>query len=92
VLEHVEDPLKLLIRLHGLLSNQGHLFITAPTNAPAIDHIYLFRNVGEIRDVIRAAGLEIVDEISLCAEDVSLEKAETLNLTVLYGAFLQKAP
>lgn len=91
VLEHVEDPRKLLIRLHGLLSDQGHLFITAPTNAPAIDHIYLFRTVGEIRDVIRASGLTIVDEISLCAEDVSLEKAETMNLTVMYGAFLQKA-
>jgi 2-polyprenyl-3-methyl-5-hydroxy-6-metoxy-1,4-benzoquinol methylase len=91
VLEHVENPLGLLVRLHDLLSNQGHLFITAPTNAPAIDHIYLFRSVEEIRGVIRAAGLEIVDEISLCAEAVSLEKAERLKLTVIYGAFLKKA-
>lgn len=44
VLEHVERPLEQLIKLHGLLNDEGHLFITTPTNAPAIDHIYLFNN------------------------------------------------
>ena len=91
VLEHVEDPVRLLAKLHGLLTPRGHIFITAPTNAPAIDHIYLFRNVQEIREAINAAQLEVVDEISLCAEDIPLEKAEDLNITIVYGAFLKRA-
>ncbi len=49
VLEHVEDPLSLLVKLNTLLSDNGVLFFTTPTNAPAIDHIYLFNNVEEIR-------------------------------------------
>src|SRR6185312_17119874 len=42
VLEHMEDPLTLLLKLNELLSDDGTLFFTTPTNAPAIDHIYLF--------------------------------------------------
>jgi 2-polyprenyl-3-methyl-5-hydroxy-6-metoxy-1,4-benzoquinol methylase len=91
VMEHVEDPLKLLIKLHGLLSDDGILYITTPTNAPTIDHIYLFNNVQEIRDLLNKAGFTIVSEMPFLAEDVSMEKAEKFKITILYGAFLKKA-
>jgi 2-polyprenyl-3-methyl-5-hydroxy-6-metoxy-1,4-benzoquinol methylase len=90
VLEHVEDPLGLLLKLNTLLSDDGVLFFTTPTNAPAIDHIYLFNNVDEIRDIVRSTGLQIASEISFLSEDVSAEKAEKYKVAVLYGGFLTK--
>ena len=90
VLEHVEDPLNLLSRLRQLLSDRGVLFFTTPANAPAIDHIYLFHNVEEIRELARSAGFRIESELALLSEDVSWERAEKLKIAVLYGAFLQK--
>ena len=59
VLEHVEDPVKLLEKLYELLDENGKVIITTPTNAPAIDHIYLFNNAEDIREVIRKAGFNI---------------------------------
>jgi len=91
VLEHVEDPLQLLLKLNSLLALRGVAFITTPTNAPAIDHIYLFRNVDEIRTIIKLAGLEIISEKCFFSEDVSPEDAEKLKVAILYGAFLRKA-
>ncbi|NOW94984.1 bifunctional 2-polyprenyl-6-hydroxyphenol methylase/3-demethylubiquinol 3-O-methyltransferase UbiG [Mucilaginibacter sp. SG564] len=91
VLEHVEDPLKLLQKLKTLLSDEGILFFTTPTNAPAIDHIYLFNTVGEIQDIIKAAGFEIETERSLLSEEVSPERAAKLKIAILYGAFLKKS-
>ncbi len=90
VLEHVEEPAGLLIKLNTLLNDDGVLFFTTPTNAPAIDHIYLFNNVEEIRDIVRSAGFKIASEMSFLSEDVSAEKAEKYKVAVLYGAFLKK--
>lgn len=90
VLEHVEDPVGLLQQLYRLLAPGGTVFITAPANAPAIDHIYLFRNAAEIESVIDAAGFKVVDAFSRYAEDVSPERAEKLKVALMYGAFIQK--
>jgi 2-polyprenyl-3-methyl-5-hydroxy-6-metoxy-1,4-benzoquinol methylase len=90
VLEHVERPLELLNKLHTLLDDNGTIFITTPTNAPAIDHIYLFNNIMEIQNLITSAGFRIESEMSFFSEDVSSEKAERLKVCILYGAFLKK--
>lgn len=89
VLEHVERPVELLQKLKDLLKKDGRIFITTPANAPAIDHIYLFRNAAEIRDVIEEAGLDIEREFSMFVEDVPLEIAERLKITLMYGALLK---
>ncbi len=90
VLEHVEDPLGLLVKLKDLLAENGTVFITTPTNAPAIDHIYLFNSVAEIQELLKAAGFKIRSEMSFLSEDVSAEKAEKFKIAILYGAFLEK--
>jgi 2-polyprenyl-3-methyl-5-hydroxy-6-metoxy-1,4-benzoquinol methylase len=90
VLEHVEDPLKLLLKLNELLSEEGTLFFTTPTNAPAIDHIYLFNSVDEIRELTERAGFQIESEAAFLSEDVSPEKAAKFKIAILYGAFLKK--
>jgi 2-polyprenyl-3-methyl-5-hydroxy-6-metoxy-1,4-benzoquinol methylase len=90
VLEHMEDPLRLLTKLNELLSDDGALFFTTPTNAPAIDHIYLFNNIGEIRDLVKAADFRIDSEMSFLSKEASPEKVEKYKITTLYGAFLKK--
>jgi 2-polyprenyl-3-methyl-5-hydroxy-6-metoxy-1,4-benzoquinol methylase len=90
VLEHVEDPLMLLKKLHSLLNPEGKLFITTPTNAPAIDHIYLFNNAEEIRVLIKSAGFEIESESCIYSEDVSAEVAEKYKVSMMYAAVLIK--
>lgn len=90
VLEHVEDPVALLRKLHELLSDSGRVFITTPTNAPAIDHLYLFRNAADIHRVIDEAGFEVESELKEYAEDVPEEMAEQMKITLMYAAFLKK--
>ncbi len=92
VLEHVEEPIKLLKTLKHLLHKDGKLFLTTVTNAPAIDHIYLFRNAHEIRDIIYKAGFNIENEICVYSEDMPPEKAEKLQISMMYAALLSPIP
>jgi 2-polyprenyl-3-methyl-5-hydroxy-6-metoxy-1,4-benzoquinol methylase len=52
VLEHVEQPQKLLIRLKELLVPGGRAFVSTCANCPAIDHVHQFDNIGQIRKMI----------------------------------------
>lgn len=90
VLEHVEKPVELLKKISSLLKPNGVLFLTTPANAPAIDHIYLFRNADEIRQIISQGGFKIKKEITKFVEDVSPEMAEKLKITLMYGALLKQ--
>ena len=77
-------------KVKSLLRDNGLIYITVPANAPALDHIYMFSNVKEIRDMLRDGAFKIVNEVCACAENVSPEKAEKFKVTLMYGAFLQK--
>lgn len=90
VLEHVEEPVKLLEKLYDLLNVNGKLIITTPTNAPAIDHIYLFKNTEDIRKVILEAGFNIEEELCIYSEDVSPEIAERFKISMMYAGVLSK--
>lgn len=90
VLEHVEDPIKLLQKLHSLLDDKGKAFITTPTNAPAIDHIYLFKNAQDIRDVINAAGFKIDKEECIFSEDLPKELLEKHKISMMYIGVISK--
>lgn len=89
VLEHVENPIALMEGVKSLLNEDGCLFMTTPANAPSIDHIYLFNNADEIREIIELSGFEIINEYAEYVEDVSKEIAEKHKITLMYGAFLK---
>jgi len=90
VLEHVEDPLSLLKKLHELLDINGVCYVTTPINAPMIDHIYLFNDASEIRNLFRASGFEILQESIVASDNKSEEYAKRTKLPVMYAAFLKK--
>jgi len=88
VLEHVEEPRKLLKKVRQLLAPGGTAYITTPANAPMIDHIYLFHNAQEIRDTFTECGFQIEDETKAYAVNISERLAERMKLPMMYAAFL----
>lgn len=59
VLEHLERPDLALQTLCGALKPGGRIFINAPINSPAPDHIYLWSSTDEFVDFVKAKGFEI---------------------------------
>lgn len=90
VLEHVEDALGLMKKLHSLGSDNCTAFITAPCNSPTIDHIYLFRNPGEIKALFNEAGWEVVLDAAAASETKKSLAVDDPLVSVIYGAFLKK--
>jgi SAM-dependent methyltransferase len=91
VIEHVETPLPLLIRVRELLAPGGRVFISTPANAPTIDHIYLFNNANEIRAMLTEAGFTILREATQYSTNVTEEKARKLKVALMYAAFVESS-
>ena len=92
VLEHLDEPLLILGKLHDLLNDNGYLWLTTPTNAPALDHVYLFRDKEDIVQLLNAADFYVEHEFGCFAEDVPEEIAYKFDISYLYGSFLKKVP
>jgi 2-polyprenyl-3-methyl-5-hydroxy-6-metoxy-1,4-benzoquinol methylase len=82
VLEHLERPDKALRTLHSALRPGGRLFINAPVNSPAPDHIYLWRSPEEFRSFVEDQGFEIEQAYDLPQTGVSIERARKLDLSI----------
>jgi 2-polyprenyl-3-methyl-5-hydroxy-6-metoxy-1,4-benzoquinol methylase len=59
VLEHVERPGEALATLHSCLAPGGRIFVNAPVNSPALDHIYLFQEPEELVELVKGAGFSV---------------------------------
>jgi 2-polyprenyl-3-methyl-5-hydroxy-6-metoxy-1,4-benzoquinol methylase len=82
VLEHVEQPDLFLRRIAELAKEDAYVFVTTCINAPAVDHIYLWRTPEELEDMIAANGLTIVEALRLPYEGKSLEESRALRLPI----------
>ncbi|MEE9372613.1 MAG: class I SAM-dependent methyltransferase [Saprospiraceae bacterium] len=89
VLEHLDDPKQILTKLRTLLSEEGFLWITTPTNAPALDHIYLFNNKEEIVELLEESNLYIIENFGCYAEEIDEALAKRFKISYLYGALLK---
>ncbi len=65
VLEHVDDPVGLLASCRNLIGDDGKGFISTVANLEASDHVYLFRDAGEIHQMVADAGFSLVEERAL---------------------------
>ena len=90
VLEHVENPKELLMKIGSHLSEDGVCYLTTPVNAPMIDHIYLFNEEQEIRDLLNDAGFEIMEEKIVISEKITAKKAIKFKVPIMYAAFIKK--
>jgi 2-polyprenyl-3-methyl-5-hydroxy-6-metoxy-1,4-benzoquinol methylase len=89
VLEHVEDPLRFLTRAGEVCARDGRVFITSCINSPALDHIYLFRSIDEVRDLVRNAKLRVKSELVLPYTGTSLEESARAKLPVNFAMVLE---
>lgn len=82
VLEHVEQPLAFLQKVHELAAPGAFIYVTTAINAAAIDHIYLFDSVEPVRRMTEEAGLRIEDEEMFPYTGLSLEECVERRLPV----------
>lgn len=91
VLEHVNEAGAFLARAAALLAPDGAIFMTTCANCPALDHVYHFRTVGQIRQLIADAGLEIRSEMARPADPFPEEEWERELVTINYCCILTPA-
>lgn len=90
VLEHVEDPGRFLVRASEIAIDGGFIFITTPINAPAVDHIYLFKSYDEIESLVIDAGLHVVDKLLVPYPELSVEESLDQRLPINVAMVLGK--
>ena len=90
VLEHVNYPEKLLIKLKDLLSQNGRSFVSTCVDCPSIDHVYHFKSVDEIREMFHKCGLAIEEERVLPVEKLPMDEIARRKITINYCAILKK--
>lgn len=92
VLEHVNAPHLLLSRLMTLLSDSGTAFVTTSINSPAVDHVYHYKSVEDVRDMISDSGLKIIKEQVLPVEDhLPMDEIVSRRITINYSAEVRRA-
>lgn len=91
VLEHVEDPGRFLSTIAHLSGPSTHIFVTTCINAPAVDHISLFRTGKDVEDIIISNGLQIVEACYVPYIGKTLAESEEEVLPVNVGYVLRKA-
>lgn len=90
VLEHVEQPGRFLSRLRELAAPDAFIYISTAINAPAVDHIYLFRNVDEVASLAQDAGLRVVETCATPYVGCSMEETIRRRLPVNVAMVLSR--
>src|SRR5262249_2330056 len=65
VIEHLATPQQVLSDALPHAHRDTLFFITTVVNIEAVDHIYLFRELQEVRQLLESCKLTIVDELDL---------------------------
>lgn len=91
VLEHVEQPEVFLRRIAELATDDAYVFVTTCVNAPAVDHIYLWRTTDALEEMITASGLSIIEPLRLPYEGKTLEESREEKLPINVAYVLAKA-
>lgn len=84
IIEHIPDPLFSLRELRRCMAPNAPLFATTVVNSNAIDHLVLYRDVNEVRNLLRDAAFEIVAEKILRVSDYGTTKSKDPSIDVAY--------
>jgi 2-polyprenyl-3-methyl-5-hydroxy-6-metoxy-1,4-benzoquinol methylase len=86
VLEHIMHPELLLARISEVLRPGALFFVSTVANIEAEDHIYLFENADQIRELINTSGFVIKAELILPLPGFAQDARQPLN----YAAIVSK--
>lgn len=90
VLEHVEHPELFMQQVARIAKEGAHIFITTCINAPAVDHIYLFKQPEELERLFDDCGLRIQRPLICPYEGTTLEDSLARGLAVNVAYVLGK--
>jgi 2-polyprenyl-3-methyl-5-hydroxy-6-metoxy-1,4-benzoquinol methylase len=90
VIEHLENPEIFLAKIAALADARTHIYLTTAINAPAIDHIYLFRCSKDVERLAGRCGLEVVDKMCLPYVGMSLAEAYERAMPVNAAYIMRK--
>jgi len=90
VLEHVDHPGDLLKKINKILSENGRLFLSTCVDCPTIDHVYHFKSISDIENMIKSAGFKIKNSSILPVEELPMEEIIKRKITINYCAMLTK--
>ncbi len=90
VMEHVEQPNKLIHSVYDKLNNKGKAYISTCANSPVIDHIYLYNSVDEIREDITASGLKIIGEKVISIDNIPEEEWISRKANLSYACIVER--
>ena len=88
VLEHVNDAPLFMQKTKELLKPGGTIYLSTCANSPALDHVYRFHNVKQMRDIMTDNGFNIIDDLALPSEDVPEKDWEKELVTINYCALI----
>jgi 2-polyprenyl-3-methyl-5-hydroxy-6-metoxy-1,4-benzoquinol methylase len=90
VLEHVERPELFMQQIARIAKERAHIFITTCINAPAVDHICLFKHPDELDRLFDECGLHIQRQLICPYEGTTLEDSLARRLAVNVAYVLAK--
>lgn len=71
-------------------TDHAQIFVSTAINSPMPDHIYLFRSVQDVVDMVERHGFVIKDRICAAANNLDLETAERKEMPITIALRLKK--
>ena len=90
VLEHVEQPDLFLRQIARLAKKDAYIFVTTCINAPAVDHIFLFKTTEQLEKLFSDCGLRIKNQLIKPYEGKTLEESLQQRLAINVAYVLDK--
>lgn len=90
VLEHVTKPQEILKKLKNIIAKNGSIYISTCVDCPSIDHVYHFKSVKEIQQMLNNCGFKILDNLVLPVEDKPIKEIIKKKITINYCAHIKK--
>lgn len=90
VLEHVENPVAFLKKIHSIVHEDSFVYITTCANAPEIDHLYLFKNEIEVIKMAEDCGFTVKEKLIVPYGNYTVEETNEKELPLNIALTLAK--
>ncbi len=90
VLKHVPNPGDMLERIKQVTTDNAQIFVSTVINSPMPDHIYLFRSIQDVLNIVESHGFTVENRICAAANNKDLETAEHKELPITIALRLRK--